>query len=181
MPVSVVITDKVQSPALLGFIRPRLLLPQQTLAALTPQELRHVFLHELAHVKRMDIFCNWTITFLQILHWFNPLLWFAFNRMRSDLEIACDSLVLSTPKNNHAYGQTIIKVLELTAKISPLPGTVGILEDKDFMQRRIRRIGETGTAPQRWSLLGVTLLAGLGLTALTNPDISQEPESILQR
>jgi len=97
VPVSVVITDKVQSPALLGFIRPRLLLPKHTLDALTPMELRHVFLHELAHVKRLDIFCNWTITFLQILHWFNPILWFAFNRMRADLKIACDSLMLSTP------------------------------------------------------------------------------------
>ena len=67
-PVSVVLTHKVQSPALLGFIRPRLLLPQHALEALTPMELRHVFLHELAHVKRLDIFCNWLITFLQILH-----------------------------------------------------------------------------------------------------------------
>ncbi len=181
VPVSVVITDKVQSPALLGFIRPRLLLPQNMLDALTPMELRHVFLHELAHVKRMDIFCNWTITFLQILHWFNPILWFAFNRMRSDLEIACDSLVLSTPKKNQEYGQTIIKVLELTTKISPLPGTVGILEDKDYMKRRIHRIGETQVTPQRWSLLGAALMAFLGLTALTNPRLSQNHTEILQR
>jgi beta-lactamase regulating signal transducer with metallopeptidase domain/DNA gyrase inhibitor GyrI len=181
VPVSVVITDKVQSPALLGFVRPRLLLPQHTLEALTPMELRHVFLHELAHVKRLDIFCNWLITFLQILHWFNPILWFAFNRMRSDLEIACDSLVLSTPMKNQEYGQTIIKVLELTTKISPLPGTVGILEDKDYMKRRIHRIGETQATPQRWSLLGAALMAFLGLTALTNPRLSQNHEDILNR
>jgi len=177
VPVSVVITDKVQSPALLGFIRPRLLLPKHMLDALTPMELRHVFLHELAHVKRLDIFCNWLITFLQILHWFNPILWFAFNRMRSDLEIACDSLVLSTPKQNQEYGETIIKVLELTTKISPLPGAVGILEDKDYMQRRIRRIGETQVTPQRWSLLGAALITFLGLTALTNPRLAQNYEA----
>ena len=181
VPVSVVITDKVQSPALLGFIRPRLLLPKHMLDALTPMELRHVFLHELAHVKRLDIFCNWLIIFLQILHWFNPILWFAFNRMRSDLEIACDSLVLSTPKKNQEYGQTIIKVLELTTKISPLPGTVGILEDKDYMKRRIHRIGETSVAPQRWSLLGAALMMFLGLTALTNPRLAQNYENILER
>jgi len=181
VPVSVVVTNKVQSPALLGFVRPRLLLPKHMLEALTPMELRHVFLHELAHVKRMDIFCNWTITFLQIAHWFNPILWFAFNRMRSDLEIACDSMVLSTPKKNQEYGQTIIKVLELTAKLSPLPGTVGILEDKDYMKRRIRQIGEAGVATKpRW-LLGAMLMMGLGLTALTNPAVSQNPEEILQR
>ncbi len=183
VPVSVVVTEKVQSPALLGFIRPRLLLPERILQALTPAELRHVFLHELAHVKRLDIFCSWLVTFLQILHWFNPVLWFAFNRMRSDLEIACDSLALSTPRKNqrYDYGRTIIKVLELTTKISPLPGAAGILEDKDYMKRRISKIGDTRLVAKRWSPIGALLVAGLGMTALTNPVVSQHPEAILER
>ncbi|MGH7451870.1 MAG: M56 family metallopeptidase, partial [bacterium] len=183
VPVSVVVTEKVQSPALLGFIRPRLLLPERILQALSPAELRHVFLHELAHVKRLDIFCSWLVTFLQILHWFNPILWFAFNRLRSDLEIACDSLALSTPRKNqrYDYGRTIIKVLELTAKISPLPGAAGILEDKDYMKRRISKIGDTRLVAKRWSPIGALLVAGLGMTALTNPVVSQHPEAILER
>jgi beta-lactamase regulating signal transducer with metallopeptidase domain/DNA gyrase inhibitor GyrI len=183
VPVSVVVTEKVQSPALLGFIRPRLLLPEHILQALTPAELRHVFLHELAHVKRLDIFCSWLVTFLQILHWFNPILWFAFNRMRSDLEIACDSLALSTPRKNqhYDYARTIIKVLELTAKISPLPGAAGILEDKDYMKRRISKIGDTRLVSKRWSPIGALLVAGLGMTALTNPVVLQHPEAMLER
>ncbi len=183
VPVSVVLTPKVQSPALLGFIRPRLLMPENILQALTPAELRHVFLHELAHVKRLDVFCNWLITFLQILHWFNPILWFAFNRMRSDIEIACDSLALSARPQNQSreYGETIIKVLELTARISPLPGAVGILEDKDYMKQRISRIGDTFVAPKRWSLLGAVIVVGLSFSALTNPSVSQHSADILKR
>ncbi len=34
--------------------------------------------------------------FLQILYWFNPLVWYAFKEMRIDREIACDISVLKS-------------------------------------------------------------------------------------
>lgn len=132
----------VASPALLGFIRPWLLLPDGMLGRFTPQELRFVFLHELAHLKRRDIAVNWLMTILQILHWFNPLIWFAFARMRADRELACDELALSFAKadENKAYGQAIIKLLEGFARPAVLPGLVGILEDKQQIKKRIEMI-----------------------------------------
>jgi effector-binding domain-containing protein len=183
VPLSLVVTDRVDSPALLGFIRPRLLLPKRMLEALTTPELRHVFLHELAHLKRLDIFVNWIITFLQIVYWFNPVMWLAFNRMRSDLEIATDELVLSAPKKNesNAYGRTIIKVLELTLRVSPLPGTVGILEDKDYMKRRISRISHHRYVSRRWSPVAAGLLLLLGGTFLTSAKERDHALDILEK
>ena len=54
--LGVIVTDKITSPALFGVIRPRLLLPEGIIETLTPEELRYVFLHELAHLKRHDIY-----------------------------------------------------------------------------------------------------------------------------
>lgn len=104
----------VECPALMGFIRPWLLLPEGMAERFTPQELRFVFLHELAHLKRRDIAVNWLVTLLQILHWFNPLVWLAFSRMRADRELACDAIALSHANEgeNKLYGQAIIKLLE---------------------------------------------------------------------
>jgi bla regulator protein blaR1 len=51
-PIGVIVTDKTTSPALFGCIRPRLLLPPGVLETLDRNELRHVFLHELAHLRR---------------------------------------------------------------------------------------------------------------------------------
>ena len=82
--LGVVITNKVKSPALFGFVRPRLLLPEGMIETLSEQELRYVLLHELAHLKRHDIYIGWLASLLQVLHWFNPLVWLAFYRMRSD-------------------------------------------------------------------------------------------------
>jgi bla regulator protein BlaR1 len=94
-PLTLMEVPELESPALFGCFRLKLLLPQDLLARFSPTELRHVFLHELAHVRRGDAAMNWLTTILQTLHWFNPVLWFAFHRMRADREVACDALVLA--------------------------------------------------------------------------------------
>jgi len=73
--VAVVVTDRTRSPALFGFLRPRILLPQGLIETLSLDELHYVFLHELAHLKRRDIYLAWLVCLLQVLHWFNPLIW----------------------------------------------------------------------------------------------------------
>jgi len=59
----VVQSRAVGSPALMGFIRPWLLLPEGVAGGFTPAELRYVFLHELAHLKRRDILVDQTRSF----------------------------------------------------------------------------------------------------------------------
>jgi bla regulator protein BlaR1 len=124
-------TDLVESPALYGLFRLRLLLPPKLPERFTPDELRHIFLHELSHVRRRDMEVQWLMTCLQIIHWFNPVLWFGFRRMAADRELACDELALSIAGEDKgaAYGATIVKLLEVSATSSPLPGLVGILAE----------------------------------------------------
>jgi len=164
----------VESPALLGFIRPWLLLPEGLVEKFTPQELRLVFLHELAHLKRRDIAINWLATLLQILHWPNPLVWFAFARMRADRELACDELALSFARaeENKPYGRAIIKLLEGFARPAALPGLVGILEDQTQMKKRITMISQFKQMT-RWSAAAAGLLVVLGAVTLT--DAQSEP------
>ena len=54
--LGVVVSDRIKSPALFGFLRPRLLLPQGMLETYSHEELRYVFIHELAHLKQRDIY-----------------------------------------------------------------------------------------------------------------------------
>ena len=162
-------TDAVQSPALFGLLRPRLLVPRGFGGQFTGRELRYIFLHELAHVKRGDLWLNWLVTALQILHWFNPLLWLGFARLRADRELACDELALLRAGDNvgTAYGETVVKLLENLRCPTAIPGLVGILEDKKQMRRRISMIANfrrTG----RWSALAVILIAALAAAALTD-------------
>ena len=168
--VGVIVTDKIRSPALFGFIRPRLLLPEGLLEALSLDELHHVFLHELAHLKRRDIYVGWWAAVLQILHWFNPLIWLAFRWMRADQEMACDALVLSrmTQEEPPVYGRTIINLLERFSQLQYLPSVAGILEDKSRLERRIAMITRFKHSSTRWSPLAAFLVVAVGCTALSD-------------
>ncbi len=183
MPINVVITNQIATPAMLGFIRPRLLIPEPMINAFSREELRCIFLHELAHIKRMDIITSWLMTFLQVLHWFNPLIWLAFRRMRADMEIACDAAALSaaeTPQYQN-YGETIIKVLSLASAPQAVPGMAAILEDKQDLQRRIKLIGNPFQYKRHHTLTGWLLLLLLGCTAFTDASIAMHPEKILEK
>lgn len=162
-------TDAVQSPAVCGLWRPRLLLPSGMTMAFSAQELRFVFLHELGHVKRRDMAVNWLMGIFQALHWFNPLLWFAFNRMRTDRELACDALVLSRAEEgaSQPYGEMIIKILSRMSHPASQPGLVGILEDKRQLKDRIKMIARFQRR-STWPGAAMALLAGLGVITLTD-------------
>jgi beta-lactamase regulating signal transducer with metallopeptidase domain/Tol biopolymer transport system component len=177
--LGVVATDKVKSPSLFGFIRPRLLLPAGMIGALSPEDLRYVFLHELAHLKRHDIWLGWLMSILQVLHWFNPLVWLAFYHMRADRELACDALVLSRTESSRAkdYGRTIVSLLERFSCSQPLPAVAGILETKAQLKRRIKMIAQFKRNSYRWSALAVILIIILGSVSL--PDAKHTKASLI--
>jgi beta-lactamase regulating signal transducer with metallopeptidase domain len=169
IPINVVQSAEVATPALLGFLRPRLLLPERLLETFDGEALRLLFLHELAHVKRRDILVNWLATLVHVLHWFNPLVALAMARMRADRELATDSLVLSDrgEAHNRSYGETLIRLVEFAAAPSLLPGTVGVLEDKAELRRRVTMIATHKAGAYRRSLLAAGVLLALAATTFT--------------
>jgi beta-lactamase regulating signal transducer with metallopeptidase domain len=170
-------TDEVDGPALFGLVRLRLLLPPGTTRHLTGHELRHVFLHELAHVRRHDVLLNWLATLLQILHWFNPILWFGFGRMRADRELACDAMALARGEliDRNAYGATLLKLVSGLAPARTARGLVGISENQSHLKQRIRLIVDH-RKPARWSMLaGASILLALASVSLTDARATREP------
>src|SRR5688500_7234106 len=168
-------TPLVSSPCLFGFFRPRLLLPSDLHSNLTPAELSHVILHELAHLKRRDLFTNFLMAVAHAIHWFNPIVWLAFRRMRLERELACDQLVLesrgsSDPKG---YGQTLLKLLHDFRTIPSPSALVGIAEDKQAAALRLSYIAQFAPRSSRFSKLGFALIALVTLCGLTSAQVTQ--------
>ncbi len=172
-PVSVVVTDKVRSPALFGFVRPRILLPQGLLEMVSLDELQYVFLHELAHLKRGDIYARWLTAILQILHWFNPLIWLGFRQMHADQETACDALAMSRMASEETplYGRTLVRLLERFSQPQYLPSVAGILEDTSRLERRMIMISQFKNSSYSWSPMAAAFIIGLACIVL--PDAPQ--------
>ena len=166
--VGVVVTDKTRSPALFGFVRPRILLPEGLMETLGLDELHYVFLHELAHLRRRDIYLAWLVCLIQVLHWFNPLLWYAFRRIRADQEMATDALALSTTGSDEPsrYGQTIVTLLERFSRPQYLPSLAGVLENRSHIERRIAMIAKCKNPSYRVSVLGIVSILVLTCVAL---------------
>lgn len=167
-PVSVVVMEKLRSPALFGFVRPRILLPQGLLEMLSLDELQYVFLHELAHLKRGDIYVSWLTSVLQSLHWFNPVTWLGFRYMHADQELACDALAMSRLESEESaqYGRTLVRLLERFSQPQYVPSIAGILEDKSRLERRMTMIAKFQKDSYQWSPLAVTLIVILSLLVL---------------
>ncbi len=167
--VGLIMTDKVKSPALFGYIHPRLLLPERILEKLDRDKLRYVFLHELAHQKRHDIAISWLITVLQAIHWFNPFVWLAFYQMRIDQEIACDAYVLSQLERDQSkrYARTLVGLLECFLENRHLPALAGILESKSRIRRRIITIVQNRQYSKTLSFSAVSLFLVIGFTFFT--------------
>ena len=167
--VGLIPSEKIKSPALFGFIRPRLLLPMEMLEEASQEEIQYIFLHELAHLKRRDIYLGWLTSLLQILHWFNPLVWFAFYRMRADRELSCDALVLSRTgkEESQEYGRAIVGLLRRFSRSRPLPAMAGILENKSQLKRRITMIAQFKKNSYQWSPLAVFLILAVSFVSLS--------------
>jgi beta-lactamase regulating signal transducer with metallopeptidase domain len=169
------------SPALVGVVRPKLLVPRDLLASFQPAELRLIFLHELAHLKRQDVAINWAVTALTVLHWLNPVAWLVAWRLRIERELACDELVLSAASDTdrRAYGHTIVKLLETFSRgatTRSLPaGGVGILEGKQQMKRRITMIAQFARNSRTWTAVAALIVLTLGLVALTDAVQAEPP------
>jgi beta-lactamase regulating signal transducer with metallopeptidase domain/Tol biopolymer transport system component len=167
--VGLIPSAQIKSPALFGFVRPRLLLSKEMLEEASREEMRYIFLHELAHLKRRDIYLGWLTSLLQILHWFNPLVWFAFYRMRTDRELSCDAFVLSRTgkEESQEYGQAIVGLLRRFSRSRPLPALAGILENTSQLKRRITMITRFKKDFYQWSPLAIFLILALGFVAFS--------------
>jgi beta-lactamase regulating signal transducer with metallopeptidase domain len=181
VPVTLVETEAVSSPSLFGFVRPRLLLPAGLAQSFSLQELQCVFLHELGHIKRYDIQVGWLMTALQIVHWFNPLVWLACYRMRVDRELACDALALryAAQEENQRYGRTIIKLLESFGRPARAPSLAAAVESKNQLKERIQMIAKFKKT-NRGLVLAAPLFASLALVTFTDaqPATSQAEKDL---
>lgn len=132
------------SPVSYGLIRPGIIIPQDLDIALSKEDIRYIFLHELQHYKHKDAIINNLVCLLQIIYWFNPFIWCGFCQLQKDREIACDHSVISVIGKEKCtnYGYTIIKYAEYIQKglfFSPLSTMGG---NKSTIKQRIIEIAD---------------------------------------
>ncbi|MCP4609201.1 MAG: hypothetical protein GY845_10860 [Planctomycetes bacterium] len=136
------ISANATSPAVCGLFRPVILVPQNLTSSLTTDQLSAVLLHELTHIRRGDLFVNLAQTVLQIIYFYNPLLWLANYIIRRIREQAVDEMVLvAMGEKAPQYPQTLVSVAKLAFKRPVLSlRLIGVVESKSALSTRIKHI-----------------------------------------
>ena len=93
--IRVLISSVAESPSVVGWLRPVILLPAATLAGLEPEQLQAVLAHEIAHIRRHDYLVNLAQTMVETLLFYHPAVWWASARIRHERELCCDDAAVA--------------------------------------------------------------------------------------
>lgn len=104
-----------ESPMLVGVLFPVIYIPEREIPY---ENMRMVFLHELTHYKRKDLFIKWFSVFVNAVHWFNPLAYFLCANIGEACEVWCDMAVTKnmSDKEQKIYMKTILDLAEQEAR-----------------------------------------------------------------
>ncbi len=111
-PVTMCTSERIRTPAAIGFFKPAIIFPPWILQELSPAELNAVLLHELAHLRRWDDWTNLAQEIMRALFFFHPAFWWIGRGLALEREMACDDFVLASNSNPRAYAQCLVSVAE---------------------------------------------------------------------
>ncbi|WP_141501249.1 M56 family metallopeptidase [Paenibacillus luteus] len=164
-----------QSPWIYGMLKPSIYLPEDMVVIADSQQLRHVLLHEMAHYKRKDLLFNSLWTLAVWLHWFNPLVWLARQKMASDREMACDAVVLEAlgEQESSSYGMTLLQLSRFTSRSShPRINLSFFFNNKNETKRRVMMITKFKQGSYKLSATAIVLILVLSAVLLTNANVN---------
>ena len=159
----VIISPRVAMPCTAGWIKPVVVLPEGY-DAWSRERLEVVLLHELSHIRRMDIIPHVLSEFTRVIYWFNPLVWLAAARLRAEAEMATDDRVVDAGAKPSDYAAHLLDIVRQSRRIWH-PAPLMPLARRNEFEGRMLAILESGgnRASARWALGTFALVAGLSV------------------
>lgn len=168
----------IASPMLIGFFRPRIILP---VGELEDKELSYIFVHELTHYKQRDMFYKWLIQIVVCVHWFNPFVYLLEKEVNKSCELSCDEKVISVLDDNarRKYGDTLIFFLKSNNLYKSSLASVTLTEGAEQLKERLGAIMDFKKKTKlivMVSFMSAVLLSigGFAIGAYAAPTITEE-------
>jgi HEAT repeat protein/beta-lactamase regulating signal transducer with metallopeptidase domain len=184
VPVQLLESPHANMPMAFGLRRPIVMLPMEN-DTWSAERREVVLLHELAHIRRMDVRANLVGQLACALYWFNPLVWVAARRLRIEAERACDDLVLGAGAGASAYAGHLLDMVQSAASLRAPAFAVPMAQPSAF-EGRVLAILDPKVARQgvtrRATLFGVLALFAIAVPlAALAPRQDQHEERDRQR
>ncbi len=161
--ISLLVTPGTDSPSVIGWLHPVVLLPAATILGLSAQQLEAVLAHELSHVRRHDYLVNLFQNLIETLLFYHPAVWWTSARMREERELCCDDAGVRACGDAVCYARalTTLEKMRLAAVPLAMGSTGGPLL---FRIRRLMGLASRDTAPPRLPVAAALLLGAVCVT-----------------
>ncbi|MGE6218916.1 M56 family metallopeptidase [Nubsella zeaxanthinifaciens] len=165
------LSDRVNVPVALGFLKPVVLFPVALVAQLDIKQVEAILIHELSHIRRNDYVLNLIKTGIETVLFFNPFVWLISRFIHIEREHACDDLVVNFTGEPVTYAHALLKLELIKDKMQPALCLAATGKNQHLYQR-IKRITNMKTnymnAKQKILALCLTLATVISL-AWINP------------
>jgi len=138
--VELCVSAEIGRPSVIGFLRPRILLPPALFEALSPAALRQVLLHEMEHLRRHDDWTNLAQKLALVVLPLDPALFWVERRLCAERELACDDGVLRQTAARKAYAACLVSLAEHAMLRRGAALALGAWERQTELARRVHRI-----------------------------------------
>jgi beta-lactamase regulating signal transducer with metallopeptidase domain len=132
----------LDAPAVIGWLRPMVLLPATALTGLTEAQIEAVIAHELAHIRRFDGFINLFQIAVETLLFYHPAVWWVSRRIRVERENCCDDAAISI----HGDAVDYARALTLMEQWRTAPALAMAVNHGSLSARIFRLLGRANSA-----------------------------------
>lgn len=136
--IKILISTRVKTPMVIGFIKPIILVPISIITHLPVEQVDAIIAHELAHIKRNDYLVNLIQTFFEILFFYHPCVWWISNVIRKERENCCDDIAVSICGGLSVYINALKNLEEM--KIKKVLYAAAFTGKKFHLYKRIKRL-----------------------------------------
>lgn len=166
----------VDTPLLAGVFRPVVVLPDTALSA---ENLRYIFAHELTHCRRNDLAYKWLAVLACALHWFNPAVYLILRSINQLCELSCDQSVIAdyNAAERRQYMQTILRMLSASIGCRRAV-TTAMSAGGRMIEKRLRLIQRNRQVRRgaKWVGIALTALLTVGVSGLAVTARAAVPE-----
>ena len=156
--VRVKVSARPVGPAVIGVIRPTILLPLAMIENKTDTEIEPLIAHELIHVRRGDLWWAMLQMVATVLFWFHPLVWVASKMLTRESERCCDEETIAELGCRPAeYARRLLEVLERKHQLRVAPALPGV-RPVEITSARLERVMRLGNGIQKRTPLWVWLV-----------------------
>jgi len=164
--VRVLVSERIDTPMLIGWLKPVVLLPTAVALGFPRHQVELILAHELGHLRRYDHLVNLAQALLETLLFYHPVVHWISGEVRNERELCCDELVLElTAGEPREYARTLASLEELRH----VAGSLALAASGGELLERVRRIvgmpaprvSVEPRASGRWLLVAFALGASL--------------------